>query len=456
MVPVLRNLRINFAGKTIRSSFCLLRNCRPLGTEIRSISEMASQKDVIEPAKRLSSLGKNVWVEFGKLNAQYKTVNVGQGFPDYKPPDYLIKTLATASESENDLMHQYTRSQGHPRLVKSIASLFSKLHGRDIQAMSEVLITNGAYESLFSAISAFVNEGDEVIIIEPFFDCYVKMVNFIGGVPVGVPLRPSADNWRSSKGWKIDPKELEAAFSPKTKAIIFNTPNNPLGKVFERDEMEMIAGIISKHNAICISDEVYEWLVYPGNDHIRIATLPGMWERTVTISSAGKTFSATGWKIGWSVGPERLISHMASVHANSLYVLPTPTQEAVAIGLEREEKLLGTEESYFHEMTTSLLKKRDYEVKILRDAGFDPVVPDGGYFIMADTSKLGVTFPDGESDEPYDMQFCKWMIKDKGIAAIPPSAFYYQHGKLAEKFIRLCFIKKDSTLKELEDALKKW
>ncbi|XP_028394651.1 kynurenine--oxoglutarate transaminase 1-like isoform X2 [Dendronephthya gigantea] len=422
---------------------------------VRSISEMASQKDLIEPAKRLNSLGTNVWVEFGKINAQYKTVNVGQGFPDYPPPEYLIETLASATKSENDLMHQYTRSQGHPKLVKSIASLFSKLHGREIQAMSEVLITNGAYESLFDAISAFVNEGDEVIIIEPFFDCYKKMISYVGGVPVGIPLRPSKDNWQSSKGWKIDPKELEAAFTSKTKAFIFNTPNNPLGKVFERDEMEMIANLIKKHNVLCISDEVYEWLVYPGSEHIRITTLPGMWDRTVTISSAGKTFSATGWKVGWSVGPEKLISHMASVHANSMYVLPTPTQEAVAIGLEREAKLLGSKESYFYEMKTSLLKKRDLTVKILRDAGFDPVVPDGGYFIMADTSKLGVTFS-GESDEPYDFQFCKWMIKEKGISAIPPSAFYHQHGGVAEKFARFCFIKKDSTLQMLDDALKKW
>ncbi|CAB4010821.1 kynurenine--oxoglutarate transaminase 1 [Paramuricea clavata] len=418
---------------------------------------MASQKDIIKPAKRLSQVSRrSIWVEFGKLNQQYKPVNVGQGFPDYSPPDYLTETLATTIKSDNDLIHQYTRQQGHPRLVKNIASLYSKLHGRDIQAMTEVLVTNGGYGSIFSVISTFVDEGDEVIIIEPIFGPYMNVITYNGGIPVGIPLRPSEDNWRSSKGWKIDRKELEAAFSPKTKALVVNTPNNPLGKVFERDELEMIAEIVKKHNVLCISDEVYEWLIYPPNEHIRIATLPGMWERTVTISSAGKAFSATGWKIGWSIGPENLISHIAAFHRNAVSLLPTITQEAVAIALEREAKLLGTDESYFLEIAASLLKKRDFEVKILRAAGFDPVVPDGGYFIIADSSRFGRTFPEGASDEPYDAQFCKWMIREKGISTIPPSGFYYQHGKTAEKFIRFCFCKKDSTLKMLADALNKW
>lgn len=422
----------------------------------RLVSQMASKKSKISVAKRLGELGKNVWVEFGAINAQYKPVNVGQGFPDYSPPEYLKQALASAATSENDLMNQYTRSQGQPRLVNSISSLFSKLHGQNINAMTEVLVTNGAYESLFCAISAFVDEGDEVIIIEPFFDCYEKMIKLVGAVPVGVPLRPSSDEWQSSKGWKLDPTELEAAFSSKTKAIIFNTPNNPLGKVFQRSEIEMIANLVKKYNVLCISDEVYEWLVYPGSEHIRIATLPDMWERTVTISSAGKTFSVTGWKIGWSIGPEELITPMQNIHSNAMYVLCTPTQEAVAIGLEREEKLLGSKECYFNEMTESLLKKRDFTVKILTEAGFTPVVPEGGYFVMSDSSKFGITFPEDSNEEAYNMKFCKWMIKEKGIGAIPPSVFYYKNGDIAEKFIRFCFIKKDSTLKMLEDALKKW
>jgi len=193
--------------------------------------------------------------------------------------------------------------------------------------------------------------------------------------------------------------------------IILNTPHNPFGKVFTRSELEVIADLCKRYDVMCVSDEVYEWMVYTGNEHVRMASLPGMWERTVTIGCAGKTFNATGWKTGWTVGPEYLIKPMQTVHANTGYTMITPIQEAIAVGIELETSRLGQPGSYFMEVPAMLEKKRDETVAVLREVGFTPIVPDGGYFIMADTSGLGMTF-DGK-DEQYDFQFAKWMMREK-------------------------------------------
>ncbi|KFO82449.1 Kynurenine--oxoglutarate transaminase 1 [Cuculus canorus] len=412
-------------------------------------------------ARRLEGIDKNIWVEFVKLAATYSTVNLGQGFPDFPPPDFLKEAFVRALSGKNHMLHQYTRAFGHPPLVKILAQFFGKLLGRDLDPMTNVMVTVGAYQALFCCFQAFVDEGDEVIIIEPFFDCYEPMVKMAGGTPVFVPLRPKAPKdgkLMSSADWQLDPDDLASKFNERTKAIVLNSPNNPLGKVFSRGELELIADLCVKHDVLCISDEVYEWLVYDGKEHIRIASLQGMWDRTVIIGSAGKTFSATGWKVGWTVGPNRLLQHLHTVHQNSVYHCATVAQDAVAQGFQRELELYGKPDSYFIQLPKELQQKRDWLIQSLDAVGMKPIVPEGTYFLVADISKFKSDVPDvPDSDEPYDSRFAKWMVKNKGLAAIPLSAFYSEaHKNNYNHFIRFCFAKEEATLKAANDILQKW
>ncbi|XP_052671724.1 uncharacterized protein LOC128154729 [Harpia harpyja] len=426
-------------------------------------SSYASEAKMSRPvqARRLEGIDKNIWVEFVKLAATYATVNLGQGFPDFPPPDFLKEAFVRALSGENHMLHQYTRAFGHPPLVKILAQFFGKLLGRDLDPMTNVMVTVGAYQALFCCFQAFVDEGDEVIIIEPFFDCYEPMVKMAGGIPVFVPLRPKAPKdgkLMSSADWQLDPAELASKFSERTKAIVLNSPNNPLGKVFSRGELELIADLCEKHDILCISDEVYEWLVYDGKEHIRIASLQGMWDRTVMIGSAGKTFSATGWKVGWTIGPNRLLQHLRTVHQNSAYHCATIAQEAVAQGFQREIELYGKPDSYFVQLPKELQQKRDWLVQSLDAVGMKPVIPEGTYFLVADISEFKSDVPDvPDSNEPYDSRFAKWMVKNKGLAAIPVSAFYCgAHKNNYNHFIRFCFAKEEATLKAANDILQKW
>lgn len=415
----------------------------------------------VVPARRLEGTEKNIWVELVSLAAQYQTVNLGQGFPDFSPPTALKEAFVRAISEEDSSLNQYTRAFGHPPLVKILAQFFGKLLGRDLDPLSNVLVTVGAYQGLFCAFQALVDEGDEVILIEPFFDCYDPMVRMAGGTPVYIPLRPSpAEGHKpaSSTDWQLDPAELSAKFTKRTKAIVVNTPNNPLGKVFTRKELQMIADLCTKHNVLCFSDEVYEWLVYDGRTHIRIATLPGMWERTLTVGSAGKTFSATGWKVGWVMGPDHLLTHLRTVHQNSIYHCPTAAQDAVAYGFQLEMDRFGQPESYFVQLRQELQQKRDRLLQCLTAVGMRPIAPEGSYFMLADISDFKAEVPAPEDcDQPYDYFFVKWMMEKKGLAAIPVSAFYAEdHKKQFGNFIRFCFAKKDETLDTAEGILRSW
>ncbi|XP_065828920.1 kynurenine--oxoglutarate transaminase 3 isoform X2 [Oscarella lobularis] len=402
-------------------------------------------------AARTAATGKNVWVEFIDLALKYKPANLGQGFPDFAPPTFLKQALARAAMI--DSLNQYTRSKGHGRLVQAIAKYYSPLHKKEIDPMNNILVTVGAYGALYCGINSLVDSGDEVVVIEPFFDSYLPCIKAAGGIPKCVPLRPKSKEVLLSADLTLDPDELAAAFSSKTKAVLLNTPNNPTGKVFERKELEMIADLCKKHDAICVSDEVYEYLVYEG-EHIRIATLPGMWERTLTIGSAGKAFSVTGWKIGWTIGPAELIAAAHSIMVNCNYTCATPLQEGVALAFEREWEQKGKNDSYFVELPSVLKEKRAEIVKMLNDVGMKPIIPQGGYFILADTAPLNVSF---EGEDAYDFQFCRWLTKSKGIAAIPSSAFYSrEHSHLAGKCVRFCFGKSESTLQAARARFEEW
>ncbi|XP_034934560.1 kynurenine--oxoglutarate transaminase 3 [Chelonus insularis] len=402
---------------------------------------------------------KSVWVEYINLAAKYKPLNLGQGFPDFFAPKHVTDALAESVKSNNPLINQYTRAFGHPRLVEAIGKVYSEVLDRELDPYNEIIVTAGAYEALYCAIQGHTEVGDEWIIIEPFFDCYEPQVRMAGGVPRFIPLKPTKTTGAmSSADWIFDRNEMTRLFNEKTKGIIINTPHNPLGKVFTLDELQFIANLAKKWNTLVISDEVYEWMTFDPAKHIRFATLPGMWERTITIGSAGKTFSVTGWKLGWAYGPANLLWNIKVVHQNCVYTSSTPTQEAVAIGFEEELKRFGKPDCYFTSLADELLPKRDYMAKFLEDIGMSPTIPEGGYFMIANWKPLEkfVRLED-ETDPQQDYRFTKWMTKNVGIQGIPPSAFYCdEHKYLGEDNVRYCFIKKDENLQKAAELLNKW
>lgn len=403
---------------------------------------------------------KSVWVEYIQLAAEYKPkVNLGQGFPDYHAPDHVTKALSNVAISENPLANQYTRGFGHPRLVQNLSKVYSPLINREIDPQNEILVTYGAYEALYSAILGHVDTGDEVIVIEPFFDCYEPMIKVAGGIPRFIPLKPKKTSGTiTSADWVLDEKELVSLFNPRTKMIILNTPHNPLGKVFTEEELVTIAELCKKHNVLCLSDEVYEWMVYEPKKHIRIAAMPGMWERTITIGSAGKTFSVTGWKTGWAYAPASLMRNMQVVHQNSVYTGCTPIQEAIATAFEYELARRDSSDCYLYSLAREILPKRDFMVEALRKNGFNPTIPESGYFIIAEWSQLANKIDlSGEKDKYKDYQFTKKFAKESGVLAIPPSAFYSEEHKiLGENFARFCFIKKDENLSLAAKLMEEW
>ncbi|CAH8429941.1 unnamed protein product [Schistosoma turkestanicum] len=440
-----------------------------------------TQSAMILPATRILKQKPSIWVEINHAVAKYKPINLGQGFPDILPKQHVLESLAILGKPDvNPFLHQYTRSMGHPRLVTVLSKLYTsyfrcdhKLYSdsgklqlnsfepdREIDPLKEIIITVGAYGSLFTAISALINPGDEVIIMEPSFDCYTPMTVMAGGIPIYVTLQLQLNDGEelNSDCWKLNIKELESKITSKTKAIILNTPHNPLGKVFNIEELKSIADVCIRHNLVCISDEVYEWLVFPPNQHIKIASLPGMWSRTLTIGSAGKTFSVTGWKLGWTIGPDNLIKAMQLHQQNTLYTCPTPLQEAIARSLEIELPLLHTHQSYFNEMRALIEPKGRNMVEKLNEIGMIAARPIGGYFLVADISKIKVPLNELDQNESlsYDIKFNNWMMQNKGVSAIPMSVFYSTSNQhLGSNYLRFCFFKEDSTLESAYKLLKK-
>lgn len=418
-----------------------------------AVSEVSKHHNLNSKFEKIGD--KNVWVEFTALARDYKAVNLGQGFPDYQSTPYLNEMVQQTLNESTSMIHQYTRSPGHLRLVNGIAKCYGRLLNREINALDEVLVTGGAYGSLYNALSSLLDDGDELIIIEPFYDCYSPMGVLANAKIRYVSLKPQKENCTSSADWGWDNGELEAAFTDKTKAIIVNTPNNPLGKIFSREELSKVAELCIKHNAICISDEVYEHIAYD-KEHTRIASLPNMYERTLTIGSAGKAFSATGAKIGWTVGPKELIRLCSVVHNNSIYCCPTFFQEVIGRCFDLENSRVDSEQSYFTSIKSELRPKRDRLAKMLTDAGLTPIIPEGGYFMLADISKIpGNEKFVSDAKEPRDSKMVKYLIREKGLATIPTTAFYSaEHKPLGENFIRFCFFKDDKTLESAAEILK--
>ena len=378
-------------------------------------------------AERVSNFGTSVFFEMTNLANQHQAVNLGQGFPDFPGPDFLKQAAIDAVQGN---VNQYAPGIGQARLREAIARKMDRHYGMPVDPQTEIVVTHGATEALFAGILGLVNPGEEVIIFEPFYDSYVPAVQIAQGVPRFYTLRPPE--------WQIDPDRLTALFSDKTKLILINTPHNPTGKVFSQEELQLIADLCQKHDAIAVTDEVYEHVIFDDYQHLPLATFPGMAERTLTISSAGKTFSLTGWKVGWAVGQPELVQSVFRGHQFMVYSGVAPLQEAVGVGLE-------TPDDYYEELGAMYQANRDLLYQVLLEAGLKPVLPRGTYFMMAQIEHLG--FPD-------DVAFCRHLTTEVGVAAIPPSAFYMNPADGAT-LARFAFCKTEETLQEAGRRLRK-
>ena len=400
------------------------------------------------PATRVRGFGTTVFAELSALALQHNAVNLGQGFPNFPAPDFIKDAAKDAIDAD---LNQYARSAGQIRLVNALADSYSPLFDRQLDPLTEIVVTTGATEGIFATMQALVDPGDEVILIEPFYDSYPAAVTMAGGTPVYVPMR-AAPGATSASEWVLDMDELAAAFSPRTRLLVVNTPMNPIGKVFSRAELSQIAALVQKHNVLVLSDEVYERMVYPAADgrptgHVRLATLPGMWERTLTLGSAGKTFSVTGWKIGWAIGPAPLVHAVLMAHQWIPFTVATPLQEAVATAIEQAPR-----EGYYEWLATTYQAKRDKLMGALEDVGLVPVRPDGSYFIIVATGHLDVPVPPGTR---RDVAVARWFTTDVGVTAIPPSPFYSpEHQDLTDNLARFCFCKTDEMLDEAARRLR--
>lgn len=379
-------------------------------------------------AQRVSNFGTTIFFEMTSLANQHQAVNLGQGFPDFSAPDFLKEAAMTAIQND---INQYAPGSGWASLREAIAHKMQRQYGMSVDPATEITVTHGATEAIFATILGLVNPGDEVILFEPFYDSYLPAVQIAGGVPRFYTLRPPA--------WPVDPDELAALFSDKTKLIVVNTPHNPTGKVYSAEELQLIADLCQKYDVVAVTDEVYEHIIFDGIQHLPLATLPGMAERTVTISSAGKTFSVTGWKVGWAIAAPELNQSLFRVHQFMTYSGAAPLQEAVGIALQSAG-------DYYDTLGELYQGNRDFLAEALGQAGLEPILPKGTYFMMVDISHL---------DFPDDRAFCRYLTTEVGVAAIPPSAFYHDPADGAG-LARFAFCKTRETLAEGARRLMQW
>ncbi len=376
--------------------------------------------------ERLQGFGTTIFAEMSALAVETGAVNLGQGFPDTDGPPVVAQAAIDAIKAGHN---QYPPLLGIEPLREAVAAHRAKYRGQHFDPASEVLITTGATEALAASLLALTGPGDEVVTFEPYYDSYAAGIAMSGAQRKVVTLR-GAD-------FVFDPAELEAAFTPRTKLLLLNTPHNPTGKVFSREELETIARVCVDHDVLAVTDEVYEHLVFDG-EHIALATLPGMAERTVTISSAGKIFSFTGWKIGWACGPAPLVAAVRTAKQFLTYVSGAPFQHAVTTGLG-----LGPE--FFESYTADMRTKRDRLCAGLAAAGFDVIVPQGTYFATVDIRSVGAT--DG-------IEFCLSLPHRCGVVAVPTQVFY-DNEEAGAHLVRFAFCKRDEVLDEASARLLK-
>jgi len=380
---------------------------------------------VVQASGRVRALQPTVFSEFSALAARSAAVNLGQGFPDFDGPEVVREAAVEAlRRGEN----QYAPGHGAVPLRQAISEHARRFLGLSIDPDAEIVVTCGATEAIFDAVQGLVDPGDEVVAFEPVYDSYAASVAMAGGVLRPVTLRPP--DARHPRWW-FEPAELEAAFGPRTRVVLLNTPHNPTGKVFSPGELEQIAELARRRDVVAVVDEVYGHLVYDGAVHRSLAALPGMRERTLTVSSAAKTFGLTGWKVGWAMGPRALRDAVLQAHQYVTFAVPTPLQHAVAAALRLPD-------DYFVQLQADYARRRAKLLSMLASCGLVPWTPEGAYFACVDVSGRGFTDDDA---------FCRDLTTRVKVAAIPLSAFYLDRAR-APCVARFAFCKADATLDE--------
>jgi aminotransferase len=378
-------------------------------------------------SKKATQFTESVIREMTRLNQQYGGVNLSQGFPDFPAPAAIKEAACAAINAD---VNQYAVTWGARPLREAVAREFTRRYGVPIVADEQVTVCCGTTEAMMSTMMAIIDPGDEVVIFEPFYENYGPDAILSGATPRYVTLH--------AQDWTFDPDDLAAAFNDKTKAIIINTPNNPTGKVFTRDELEMIAALCRKWDAIAIADEIYEHIIYEGHPHVPIATIDGMADRTITLNGLSKTYSVTGWRVGWTISPPSLTGAIRKVHDFLTVGAPAPLQEAGALAL-------GLPDDYYAQLAANYQRRRDVLLDILERHHFTCYKPYGAYYIMTDISGFG--FSD-------DVAFARYLVKDVGVAAVPGSSFY-RTVKEGRTKLRFCFCKRDETLAEADRRMER-
>ncbi len=374
-------------------------------------------------ASKLPDVGITIFTIMSKLAAEHKAVNLSQGFPDFDPHPDLVEGVGKAMR---DGLNQYAPMQGVPELRRRIALKTAELYGHRIDAESEITITSGATEALFAAIAAVVHAGDEVIVIEPAFDSYVPAIVLNHGLPVFVPM--------TFPGYAIDWNRVASAITQRTRLIILNSPHNPTGTAINEEDIDALRAITADTGILILSDEVYEHIIFDGRRHESLLRYPELAGRSMVISSFGKTYHTTGWKIGYCVAPPRLTEEFRKVHQFLTFATNTPIQHAYAHIMQRRELYLGLSDFY--------RQKRDLFLELMKGSRFSPLPCAGTYFQMMDYAAI--------TDEA-DVDFARRMTIEHGVAAIPPSVFY--HDKRDHKGLRFCFAKSDQTLQQAAERL---
>ncbi|KAI5299271.1 v-type proton ATPase 16 kDa proteolipid subunit 2, partial [Ascosphaera pollenicola] len=372
----------------------------------------------------------------------------------YNPPKFIIDAAKDALDTVES--NQYAPTKGNLRLRKAIADAYSPFFGKSIDPETEVAITTGANEGMLSAFMAFIEPGDEVIIFEPFFDQYISNIEMPGGKIRYVPLQPPADGatkTSSAANWTIDFKELENTINEKTRMIVLNTPHNPVGKVFSKEELEKIGELCVKHKILILSDEVYDRLYYV--PFTRIGTLnPDVAALTLTVGSAGKNFYATGWRVGFLIGPQNLIHYIRAAHTRICYSSVAPLQAATAVGFEKAEK-----EGFWDQSRQDMQAKMELFCEVFDELGIPYSVPQGGYFVLANLARVKLPeeypFPPHVASRPRDFKLAWFLIHEVGVAAIPPTEFYTDaNAQIAEDYLRFAVCKNDDVLEMAKERLK--